>query len=257
MTRSITPARKHPVLRKIFIAAIWLGVWYAAFGIVQQEILIVSPDQVLVRMAALAIQGDFWSASLLSLARIVMGFLLAVGIGVVLAVLCYVSSFLFDLMSPIIRVVRATPVASFIILALIWLKTDHVPVFASFLMVFPIIWENVFKGIENTSQNLLDMAKVFGFKKRSVLGRIYVPSVMPYLIAACNNGIGLAWKAGIAAEILGVPVHSIGSELYHAKIYLETIDVFVWTAVVIILSIALEKIFLSLLKKAGARYNVQ
>jgi NitT/TauT family transport system permease protein len=257
MTRSTTPARKQPVLRKILIAAIWIGVWYAIFGIVQQEILIVSPDQVLVRLASLAFQGDFWTATLLSLARIVIGFLLAVGIGGLLAVLCYASSFMYDLFYPVIRIIRATPVASFIILALIWLNTDNVPIFASFLMVFPIIWENVFKGIENTSPNLLDMAKVFGLKKRTVLRKIYVPSVMPYFIAACNSGVGLAWKAGIAAEILGVPLHSIGSELYHAKIYLETIDVFVWTTVVIILSIVLEKVFLKLLKKAGDQYNVQ
>lgn len=256
MTRSTTHA-KHPVIRRILIAAIWIGVWYAAYGIIRQEILIVSPDQVLVRLGVLAAQGDFWWATGLSLARIVIGFLLAVGIGCLLAVLCYASSFLYDLFYPIIRIIRATPVASFIILALIWLNTDNVPIFASFLMVFPIIWENVFKGIENTSKNLLDMARVFRLKKGTVFKRIYVPSVMPYLIAACNSGVGLAWKAGIAAEILGVPLHSIGSELYHAKIYLETLDVFVWTAVVIILSIVLEKAFLNLLKKAGSKFSVQ
>lgn len=254
MTRSTTSA-KLPVLRKILIAAIWIGVWYAVYGIVQQEILIVSPDQVLVRLFTLAVQGDFWAATGLSIVRIVVGFLLAVGLGILIAVLCYVSSFLYDLFYPVIRIIRATPVASFIILALIWLNTDNVPIFASFLMVFPIIWENVFKGIENTSRDLLDMAKVFRLKKGTVFGKIYVPSVMPYLIAACNSGVGMAWKAGIAAEILGVPLHSIGSELYHAKIYLETLDVFVWTTVVIVLSIVLEKVFLKFLNKAGKKYK--
>jgi len=255
--RSITPAPKHPVLRKILVAAIWIGIWYAVSSIVNQEILIVSPDQVLIRLGTLALQGDFWSATGLSLARIVLGFLLAIGFGSLLAVLCFLSSFMYDLFYPIIRIIRATPVASFIILALIWLNTDSVPVFASFLMVFPIVWENVFKGIENTSPNLLEMGRVFGLKKSTVFQRIYVPSVMPYFIAACNSGVGLAWKAGIAAEILGVPLHSIGSELYRAKIYLETIDVFVWTTVVIILSIVLEKVFLKLLKNAGSRYSMQ
>ena len=273
MTRSITSGHKPEtplqkdlrlsgrpgkrVLRKILIAAIWLSVWYAAYGIVQQQILIVSPDQVLFRLATLIGTGDFWTSTLSSLVRIVIGFALAVALGVVVAVLATLSAFLHDLFNPVIRIIRATPVTSIIILMLIWLNTDSVPVFAAFLMVFPIVFENVFKGIQNASPNLLEMARVFRLKKSAVLKSVYIPSVMPYFIAACNIGIGMAWKAGIAAEILGVPLHSIGSELYRAKIYLETIDVFVWTAVVIILSVVLEKVFMDLLKKAGKKYNVQ
>jgi NitT/TauT family transport system permease protein len=187
----------------------------------------------------------------------VLGFLLAVLAGAVVAVLATMSSFVYDLFYPVIRVIRATPVSSFIILALIWLSTSSVPIFASFLMVFPIVWENVYKGIQNTSGKLLEMAKVFRFAPAKTLKRIYIPSVMPYFVAACNIGIGLAWKAGIAAEVLGVPRHSIGTELYSAKIYLETADVFAWTAVVIILSFILEKVFILLLRRAGQKYNVR
>jgi NitT/TauT family transport system permease protein len=207
------------------------------------------------RLFELAGQGAFWVSTLASLFRIVLGFLLAVALGVAVAVLATVSAFVHDLFYPVIRVIRATPVASFIILALIWLSEGTVPVFTAFLMVFPIVWENVFKGIQNTSRKLLDMAKVFRFTRVQKLKRIYIPSVMPYFVAACNIGIGLAWKAGIAAEVLGIPKNSIGKELYSAKIYLETPDVFAWTAVVILLSFALEKGFLQLLRKAGQKYN--
>ena len=143
--------------------------------------------------------------------------------------------------------------ASFIILALIWLNANNVHTFAAFLMVFPIVWENVYRGIKSTDKNLLNMAKVFRLKKRTVVKNVYIPSIMPYFIAACNIGIGMAWKAGIAAEILGVPLHSIGTELYRAKIYLETVDVFAWTVVVIALSVVIEKVFIGLLKKAGKK----
>lgn len=275
MTRSITSDRnrspkkpeskdsrllgdpKKKLFRRILVAAIWIAVWYAAYSIVRQEILIVSPDQVLFRLISLMGEGEFWTSTFSSLFRIVTGFLLATALGCIVAILAKISPFLYDLFNPVIRIIRATPVTSFIILALIWLKTDSVPVFASFLMVFPIVWENVYKGIQNTSPQLLDMAGVFRLKKSTVLKRIYIPSVMPYFIAACNISIGMAWKAGIAAEILGVPLHSIGTQLYQAKIYLETIDVFTWTVVVIILSVILEKVFIDLLKKAGQKYNVK
>ena len=229
--------------------------WYALYAVVGQEILFVSPVRVLTRLFELAGQSAFWVSTLASLMRIVLGFLLAVALGVTIAVLAKLSAFVYDLLHPVIRVIRATPVASFIILALIWLSEGSVPVFASFLMVFPIVWENVYKGIQNTSGHLLEMAKVFRFTKVRKLKRIYIPSVMPYFVAACNIGIGLAWKAGIAAEVLGIPKNSIGKQLYSAKIYLETPDVFAWTAVVILLSFALEKGFMLLLKKAGQKYN--
>jgi NitT/TauT family transport system permease protein len=242
--------------RRILVAAIWIAVWYLAWGIVQQEILIASPGEVLLRLWRLGSTGDFWVSTLSSLLRIVAGFLLAVAVGCALAVLCRLSSFAYDLFYPVIRIIRATPVASFIILALIWLNTGSVPVFASFLMVFPIVWENVYRGIHSADKNLLAMAKVFRLTKGSVARNVYIPSVMPYFIAACNIGIGMAWKAGIAAEILGVPLHSIGTELYRAKIYLETVDVFAWTAVVIALSVVIEKVFIGFLKKAGEQYSL-
>lgn len=249
-----TPVRR--TARRILVAAIWVAVWYLAWAVVQQEILIASPWEVVLRLAQLGSTGVFWVSALASLARIVIGFLLAAAIGCALAVLCHLSPFLYDLFYPVIRIIRATPVTSFIILALIWLNTNSVPVFAAFLMVFPIVWENVYRGIKGTDKNLLSMAKSFRLKKGSVVKNVYVPSVMPYFIAACNIGIGMAWKAGIAAEILGVPLHSIGTELYRAKIYLETVDVFAWTAVVIALSVVIEKIFIGLIKKSGEKYNV-
>ncbi len=257
MMRSITSRdeRFRNVLRKALIAAIWLSLWYALYAVVGQEILFVSPVRVFTRLFELAGQGAFWVSTLASLFRIVLGFLLAVALGVAVAVLATVSAFVHDLFYPVIRVIRATPVASFIILALIWLSEGTVPVFTAFLMVFPIVWENVFKGVQNTSRKLLDMAKVFRFTRVQKLKRIYIPSVMPYFVAACNIGIGLAWKAGIAAEVLGIPKNSIGKQLYSAKIYLETPDVFAWTAVVILLSFVLEKGFLLLLRKRRQKYN--
>lgn len=244
------------VARKTGIAIIWLAVWYLLYCLIQQEILVVSPAQMLSRLFEMSLESKFWIAVLSSLARILIGFLLAMFLGIIVAILTSISEFIRDLFYPIISIIRATPVASFIILALIWLNTTTVPIFTSFLMVFPLITENLFKGIQNTDHKLLEMADVFRFSKRQKATRIYIPSVMPYFIAACNNGVGLAWKAGIAAEVLGVPKHSIGTQLYSSKIYLETADVFAWTAVVILLSFLIEKVFNLLLRRAGKKYNV-
>jgi NitT/TauT family transport system permease protein len=210
---------------------------------------------VLFRLVSLLGEGEFWTSTFSSLIRIVAGFLLATAAGCAVAVLAAVSPFLYDLMSPVIRIIRATPVTSFIILALIWLRTDSVPVFAAFLMVFPIVWENVYKGIQNTSPQLKEMAGIFRLSRGVVFKRIYVPSVMPYFIAACNISIGMAWKAGIAAEVIGRPKNAIGTSINDAKLYLETINLFAWTAVVIIVSILAEAVFVRIFKRFINKYS--
>ena len=250
MTSSITLKRKgSAILRKLIVAAFWLGVWQLAFFLAKSGLLLPSPAQTFMRLFELAKTGDFWLKSLLSLVRIVEGFLLGVLAGVLLGILTARFRLLKDFFTPVINIVKATPVASFIILALVWLSKDGVPVFIAFLMVLPVIWANISEGIGQTDKDLLEMAKVFRFSRGKLFAKVYVPSVLPYFFAGCTTALGFAWKAGVAAEILSLPVKSIGKELYYSKIYLETTDLFAWSVMVIVMSIALEKLLVVLLNK--------
>jgi NitT/TauT family transport system permease protein len=150
---------------------------------------------------------------------------------------------------PFIATIKSVPVASFIILCLIWLSMGTLSSFISFLMVLPIIYSNILQGIKSTDKKLLEMAEVFrvGLFRRIVF--IYLPQLKPYLISACSVAMGLAWKSGIAAEVIGVTNGSIGEKLYEAKIYYTTADLFAWTLIIVVLSIGFEKLFLYLIKK--------
>ena len=240
-------------LKKFFITLavllFWAGVWQAAFIFIDKEILIVSPLQVLQRLFVLAQTAEFWKSIGSSFLRISSGYLLGVFFGTVLAVLTSAVSFLKTLFYPIISLVKATPVASFIILALVWIKKNGVPVFITFLIVLPIVWSNVSEAINNTDKSMLEMARVFRFGKLKTVKYIYVNSVLPYFAAGCTTALGLAWKSGVAAEVIALPQSSVGFHLYRAKITIETADLFAWTLVVIILSVLLEKLIVALLKK--------
>ena len=147
---------------------------------------------------------------------------------------------------------RATPVASFAILVLIWLDRDFVPVLICVMMVLPVIWNSVESGIRMTDAQLLEMAKVYRLPRLRVLRRIWIPAVLPYFRAACSSALGLGWKAGIAAEVLTVPKASIGRMISESKLYLMTEDLFAWTLTVVILSLLLQRIMLRLLQgRAG------
>ena len=242
---------------KLAVFLVWMIIWEMIYLAVGQEILVVSPLGVAARLFHLIGQQSFWQSVGLSMLRILAGFALGMAVGALLAVLTSFSKMANAFLRPVLGIVKATPVASFIILALVWIATGGVPIFISFLMVLPVVWGNVSEGIERTDRGLLEMARVFRLSRGKRAARIYLPSVMPYFLAAARTAMGLAWKAGIAAEVLCRPELSIGRALYNAKIYLETPDLFAWTTVVILLSILLEKGMLRLFAYAGARYNAK
>lgn len=229
---------------KIFVAIFWLVLWQLACLVVNQEILLVSPFSVLKTIIKFSSNLKFWITIINSLFRICSGYFIALIFGTLTAILCIKSKIFYEIIYPFISVVKATPVASFIILALLWIKTGFVPIFISFLMVFPTIWSNVYEGILNTDIKLIEMSNIFEFNAMKKFKIIFIPSVMPYFLAACKTGIGMAWKSGVAAEVICMPVYSIGKMLYQSKIYLETNDLFAWTAIIILLSIIFEKIFI-------------
>ena len=251
MQNKVSKTKKYFV--KLAVLLLRLGVWQGAYMIVSKDILLVSPLTVFQRLCAMAVTSVFWKSVLFTFLRITFGFVLGLFFGTLLAVLTVSSSFLRELFRPVISLIKATPVASFIILALVWIKKDSVPIFITFLMVLPIIWANVSEGIMSTDKGLLEMARVFEFSRTKKLRLIYFHSVLPFLAAGSTTAMGLAWKAGVAAEVIAMSNNSIGYNLYRSKINIETADLFAWTAVVILLSVILEKVIRGLLKKYSRR----
>ena len=185
----------------------WITIWQFASMYLGQEILLASPVSVVRKLFELSFTGNFWQSVGFSFVRIVTGFLLVMFLGIFLAVLAYWSKTVEILIAPVIAVVKSTPVASFIILCLIWIPSRNLSVFISFLMV------------------------------------------LPYFLSACRLSLGMCWKAGVAAEVIGVPSGSIGEKLYNAKIYLNTPDLFAWTIVIIVISFVFEKCFLGIVSR--------
>ncbi len=244
MTRSTGKVRG--LLKAAASLLFWVVVWYIAAYRVGQELILPTPLSVIKTLASLILTSDFWAATAISLFRIFGGFLLGLVAGTLLAAATETWTVLDVVLSPLIRVVRATPVASFIILALLWLGRANVPYFTAMLMVTPIIWGTVTNSVKAADVNLLEMAKAYSFGRLKTLRLIYIPSVYPSWRSATVTSVGLAWKAGIAAEVLCLPRSAVGTNLYYSKIYLETPSLFAWTAVIVIMSFLLETVFVSL-----------
>lgn len=230
------------LLKNCIITAFWLGLWAVLAHMIDKPLLLPGPWAVLHRLFDLATTPAFWAVTGRTLLRIGLGLLCAVPAGVLLAAGTCRFHIMQELLSPLLTIIQSTPVASFILLLLIWLGRDILPAVIVGLMVLPVVWRNVSAGVENTDRQFLELAKVYDFSPLRTLRRIYTPSVAPYFFAACRTSLGLAWKAGVAAEVLTVPKASIGQMLYESKLYLETVDLFAWTITVVLCSLIIEKL---------------
>ena len=231
------------------IALIYLAVWEAASLLVGKELLLPSPLSTLSRLGALLLQGTSWLFAGLTLLRIMSGYVLGVLAGVLLAVLTARSRFAEALLAPLRAIIKASPVTSFILLALLWLSSDMVPLFISFLMVVPMVWSATAEAILQTDVRLIEMGRLYGLTSWQIVKKIYFPSVLPALLAACTTSLGFAWKSGVAAEIIALPRQSIGYMLYQSKLRIETVDLFAWTLMIVGLSMLLEWLLVNSMRR--------
>ncbi len=234
-------------LKKALIALLYLAAWQLLSVARGNEYLLPSPVSTLNRLWTLMGSAPFYASVGLSLARVLGGFVLGAVCGTLLGLLTGFSRLAGELLNPLKGLLKATPVASFIILVLLWLNKSVAPMFATFVMVTPLIWASVDAGVRSTDKNLLEMARLFRLPRTKTLSHIYAPSILPQYLAACTTALGFAWKAGVAAEVIAQPALSIGRGLYESKIYIETPELFAWTLVVVLLSMAFEKLVAVLL----------
>lgn len=234
--------------KKILIVAFWLLVWQLLALWVDNKILLTTPVRAVATLAEMMMTADFWRTVAGSLVRIGAGFLLGFIAACLLATLAARFQLIEDALDPVMSFLRAVPVASFVVLLLIWWGSSVLAVAICFLIVLPIIYINVLKGLKNADAKLLEMASVFGMSRCNRFFYIYRPALRPFLESGLKLALGMCWKSGAAAEIIGTPDYSIGEKLYMSKLYLDTPGLFAWTAVVLLISLGFEKLFMALVK---------
>ena len=233
------------ILKAILIATFWILIWEAASRVVSRNnelllLILPSPVTVFKKWCEIAFTSVFIKAELLTLARIFIGFLCGAVSGFILGILTHVSKILYSLLSPILKIIRAVPVVAIIILMYLFFSSATLPIFIVSLMVLPLVWQTVHDGLENTDKQLLEMAQVFHISNNKVIFNIKLPLIVPSLITACVNALGLAWKSGVAAEVICLPKSSLGTMLWQGKGSVNFDEVYAVTLTVVVLSIIIE-----------------
>ena len=233
-------SRANKKIYRIFAICFWIAIWQLAATLIDQPLYLPTPMQALESLAILATQQIFWSSILATMTRVLVGLALSILLGVLLGVLGSVFYPLQVLMEPLVTTMKAVPLMSVIILALVWLKASFVPVAVCVLLCFPIIYTNVVEGINNIDVKLMEMAKLYKVKKSRIFLAITIPSIKPYLFSSIMVSVGFSWKSVVTAEVLSSPKFSMGYNLLSTKLYLDIPGLFAWTIVIVCFSLLLE-----------------
>mgnify|MGYP002546260723 CR=1 FL=1 len=237
-------------MKKRLIAAacvlFWLAVWQVGAMLLGQELLLVSPVRAAGRLLELIPTEGFLRSVAFSSGRILGGFGLGLTCGTLLALLAGKFRFVRTLLAPLVAAVKAVPVASITVLALVWVSSRNLSVLVTFLIALPVVYSNMLESLGSMDPKLTEMAELYHISGWKRFAGVYLSQLLPGFCSAAKLAIGLSWKSGAAAEVIGIPSGSIGEKLYEAKVYLETADLFAWTIAVILLSWLSEKLFLFL-----------
>lgn len=226
----------------------WFLIWAFLSYLIQSDLLLPSPIKVLSSTVQLFPQSIFWDSCLNSLIKIWEGCLLGILLGVCLGYIASKKKLINEFFAPLIRAMTSVPIASFALLGLIWLGKENLSSLTAFLVSFPILYSNILEGMSSIDSNLLEVAEVYRFNYLKRWRYIELDALFPFLMTGSKVAIGMSWKAGIAAEVIGVPSKTIGEQFYMNKIYLDTAGLLSWTLVVIVLSGLSEKLFVLALK---------
>ena len=236
-------------IRTTLIVLIWLVIWQILAVIVNNSILLSGPVDTVKALIDLGTQPSFYLSVGATAGKVLIGFLIGLVTGTLLSVLSYRFSLVKDFLSPFVSVVKSIPVVSFIIIALIWAGSSNVTVIVSSVIAFPIFYKNILEGLSVTDKKMLDMAKVFQMKTSKKIRYIYLPSLSSHIKSAVSLAIGMAFRGGITAEVVGQPLRSVGNGLYRAKINLATSEMLAWTLVAVLAAFLIERLISFIVKK--------
>ena len=234
---------KVSMIKKVIIIAFWLLVWELVSVLIENPILIAGPYETVKALIEMMGEKDFWLSIKNSFLNITGGILIGCVSGVLLACLSGKFSMVSEVLSPFVKVIKSIPVVSFVVIILLWCGNTRLSLIISALITFPIFYLSILEGIKGTDKKALEMAAVFRMKPLYRVKYIYMPSLRPAVFSALSLAVGMGWRSGAAAEVIGQPLLTMGNGLYRSKIFLATDRLFAWTFMIILVSVISEKLF--------------
>lgn len=227
---------KHKALGLVMLIILWA----LSYRMIGNSVILPSPIETAIAFKDIVSSQYFMTTILTTINRLLISFLIGLALALVLGIISALNQWFYDFLSPTISLFKIVPTMAIVILALIWLTNQRAPILITVIIVLPILYEAVIKGIKDIDSNILSMSKVYRVSKADVIRYIYIPSVLNNIMAIFSSAIGLCLKIVIGGEVLGQPSNSIGTSIQTEKMYLNTAGVLGWIIILVILSLVIN-----------------
>jgi NitT/TauT family transport system permease protein len=211
-------------------------------------LILPGPALVLRRFFDLLQTARFYRALGGSFLRVLLGILFSVPLGTALGILSGLDRRIGAFLSPLFAAIAATPVMSVILIAFLAFGSERTPVFAAFLMVFPVMAANTIEGVRSVDPKLRELFALYRISRGATIGRLYIPAIVPFILGGLRSSLSLCWKVVVASEVLVQPLLALGTGMQRARAQLETPELFAWTLATIIAAACTELISQALLR---------
>lgn len=227
----------------------WVGLWAILSDFIAAPILLPSPLSVMKEMLDLSFSGFFWSLFFKTFANVFFGLLIGLILGLILVFASFYSKLSAWLIEPMIHFIKTTPIAAMILVLLIWLRSASLPMVLVILVVIPAIYLNIWEALTKAKSEIVEVLEVYKVGKKKSFRYVYFPIALEEIYKSLPFLMGFSWKSGVSGEIMAQVKNSFGNEIYLSKIYLETARVFAFVILLVIFSVAIEKLVLKVVKK--------
>lgn len=229
--------------RRVLVILLWLAIWEGAYLLIGRDIYFPSPVSVVTTFLRLLTEKNTWTVIGWSLYRTLFAIVISAVLGIAFGVVCGLNRTMYDLVNPLMVILKSTPVVSVIIISILLFRSTDVPIFSGILMCFPIVFTGTVAGVRSVDPKLVEMCSFYKVGRWERLKSLYFPAAKSHINASVISEIGICWKAVAAAEVLSMPRLSIGANLYFAKTSLDPALLFAWTVIIILLSFVFETIY--------------
>ena len=226
----------------ILSIAVMLLLWTVASLCIGSNHILPDPWTTLKSTLSLFVEKGFWEAVGSTLLRGLIGFVIAIILGIGLGIWGGLNGKVDTFMKPWIVVMRSVPVIAFSLLALIWFSNDSAPAFIGILTMFPMIYTNIVSGIHNVDPKLIEMAQFYQVSRQRIIKEVYIPAISPFVISGISTAVGIGWRAIIVGEVLSQPHYGLGTQMQSAQAFLQVDHVIAWTIIAVLIGSLFEKL---------------
>jgi NitT/TauT family transport system permease protein len=225
-----------------------LTAWEIGARLSGSYLIFPGPALVLRRFLELLQTARFHRALGGSFLRVLLGILFSVPLGAALGIVAGLDRRIGAFLSPLFAVIAATPVMSVILIAFLVFGSERTPVFAAFLMVFPVMAANTIEGVRSVDPKLRELFVLYRFSRGETIRSLYLPALVPFILGGLRSSLSLCWKVVVASEVLVQPLLALGTGMQRAKAQLETPELFAWTLATVIAAACTEAAASALLR---------